>query len=264
MDTKKECELVTCCQIVRDNPMIGVLICDNDLAFLEKMRTFVDVFFRSKNIKVKLYAYSDAQKISPQIYKSVDIALLDVDFEHESYNGLDIARSLRAYRKDSIIIFVTNFIEYAPEGYEVQAFRYILKRQLGSDLIRYLTLAISQLKSVRDTIKFQINGEIFDVPLVDILYLEVCQHNVTIFLKTDHSSKPHKAYSFYATLTDLEAQLSNRGFLRIHKSYLVNMLHITKFQCREVSLDNGTTLRVSEKNYAENKKKYLLWKGWQE
>lgn len=264
MDTKKECEQVTCCRIVRDNPMIGILICDDDVVFLERMRTFVDAFFRSKNIKVKIHTYLDAQKISPQIYKSVDIALLDVDFENKCYNGMDIARTLRTYRKDSIIIFVTNFIEYAPEGYEVQAFRYILKRQLDSDLIQYLALAISQLKCVRDTVKFQINGEIFDVPLVDILYLEVCQHNVTIFLKADHSSKPHKAYSFYATLTDLEAQLSNRGFLRIHKSYLVNMQHITKFQCREVILSNGSSLRASEKNYAENKKKYLLWKGWQE
>lgn len=264
MNAKEVCEQVTCCQIVRDNPMIGILICDDDLVFLERMHTFVAAFFRSKNIKVKIYTYLDAQKISPQIYKSVDIALLDVDFENECYNGMDIARLLRTYRKDSVIIFVTNFIEYAPEGYEVQAFRYILKRQLDSDLFQYLTLAISQLKCVRDTIKFQVNGEIFDVPLVDVLYLEVCQHNVTIFLKTGQSSKPHKAYSFYATLTDLEVQLSNRGFLRIHKSYLVNMQHITKFQCREVILSNGRSLRVSEKNYAENKKKYLLWKGWQE
>ena len=244
--------------------MISVLICDNDLNYLEKISNLVEVFFRSKNIKVKIHTYSDAQNISAHIFKSVDIALLDVDFENEHYNGLDIARSLRSFRTDAVIMFITNFIEYAPDGYEVQAFRYILKKQLGSDLNRYLSLVISQIKNVRETMKFQIDGEICDVPLVDILYLEVCQHNVTVFLKTDHSTKPYKAYSFYATLTDLEAQLSDRGFLRVHKSYLVNMQHITKFQCREVVLNDGTILRVSEKNYAENKKKYLLWKGWQE
>lgn len=264
MDTTKESNFVASCQIVRDHPMVGVLICDNDLGFLERMRTLVESYFRSKDTKVKIHTYSNAEKISPHIFKSIDIALLDVDFENESYNGLDIARSLRSYRKDSVIIFITNFIEYAPEGYEVQAFRYMLKRQLGSDLIQYLDLAIAQLKCVRDTIKFQINGEIFDVPLVDILYLEVHQHNVTLFLNSKQGSKQQKIYSFYATLTDLESQLSNRGFLRVHKSYLVNMQHIAKFQCRIATLDNGTTLRVSEKNYAENKKKYLLWKGWYE
>ena len=244
--------------------MISVLICDNDLDFLGKVCKLVESFFHTKNIKFKLHAYSDAQNISQQIFKSIDIALLDIDFENESYNGLDIARSLRAHRKDSVIIFVTNYIEYAPEGYEVQAFRYVLKRQCDSDLEKYLSLALSQLKVARDTIKFQINGEIIDVPLADILYLEVSQHNVTLFMKTDQRSKPVKTYSFYASLTDLETELSNRGFLRIHKSYLVNMRHISKFQCREVMLDNGVALRASEKNYAGNKKKYLLWKGWHE
>lgn len=264
MDIKKECELVTCCQIAGESLMIGVLICDNDLNFLEAMRASVDAYFQSKDIKVRIFAYSDAQLVSPQIFKCIDIALLDVDFENENYNGMDIAKNLRSFRKDSVIIFITNFIEYAPEGYEVQAFRYLLKKQLRTDLTHCLTLAITQLKCVRDTIKFQINGELFDIPLADILYLEVCQHNVTIFLNTPSGSKTQKAYSFYATLSDLEAQLSNRGFLRIHKSFLVNMQHIIKFQCREATLDNGATLRVSEKNYAENKKKYLLWKGWQE
>ena len=48
---------------------------------------------------------------------------------------------------------------------------------------------------------------------------------------------------------------------RTNKSYLVNMRRIKKYQCNEAELDNGQILRVSEKNYAENKKRYLLWKG---
>lgn len=260
----KDSEPVTCCQYARREAMIGVLICDDDLSFLEKMQAMVEKYFRSKNIKAKVYAYSDAEKISTQIYKCIDIALLDVDFESVHYNGMDVARSLRSLRKDSIIIFITNFIEYAPEGYEVQAFRYVLKRNLGTDLSLYLSLAISQMELVRDTIKFQINGEIIDVPLIDILYFEVYQHNVTLFLQTGQSTKSQTSYSFYASLSDLETQLSSRGFLRVHKSYLVNMKHIVKLQCREVALDNGETLRVSEKYYSENKRKYLLWKGRQE
>ena len=64
-------------------------------------------------------------------------------------------------------------------------------------------------------------------------------------------------------IQDLEHQLEPKGFLRIHKSYLVNMRHLKKFQCREAVLSNGTVLRVGEKTYADKKKKYLLWKGWQ-
>ncbi len=70
------------------------------------------------------------EEISTQILSSADIAFLDVDYSGKNYNGMDIARKLRSLRKDTVIIFVTNFIEYAPEGYEVQAFRYILKREI--------------------------------------------------------------------------------------------------------------------------------------
>ena len=70
-----------------------------------------------------------------------------------------------------------------------------------------------------------------------------------------------KTYRFYSSLANLEEHLATQGFLRIQKSYLVNMRRITKYQCNEARLDNGQTLRVSEKNYSENKKQYLLWKG---
>lgn len=74
--------------------------------------------------------------------------------------------------------------------------------------------------------------------------------------------KKQKEYNFYASLSELEERLERLGFLRIHKSYLVNMKYIKKFQCREALLTNGITLRVGEKSYMENKQKYLLWKGW--
>ena len=66
-----------------------------------------------------------------------------------------------------------------------------------------------------------------------------------------------------ATLTSLESELEAHGFLRIHKSFLVNMQHIRKVRSRECLLTDGTTLAVSEKNYSQQKQKYLLWKGLQ-
>lgn len=168
---------------------------------------------------------------------------------------------MRNFILQRAIIFVTNFIEYAPEGYEVQAFRYILKRDLLGDLKAILPLALKQLN--QETLPIQVNGEIIKVPLDDILYLEVQQHNVTVVTRKLTSERKQKEYSFYATLSELEERLEPLGFLRIHKSYLVNLKHLKKFQCREATLDNGMTIRVGEKSYAENKQKFLLWKGWQ-
>lgn len=241
--------------------MGNILVCDDDILVLEKAKSVINCVLADSKTKAKVYTYLDAAQLSDQILSSCDIALLDIDFDNAAYNGMDIARRLRSLRKDAIIIFVTNFIEYAPEGYEVQAFRYVLKRDIPDDLIPVLNLALKQLN--KETLKIQVNGEMMNIPSDDILYLEVRQHNVTAYVQKSASDRSCKEYSFYASLSDLEQQLEPQGFLRIHKSYLVNMKHLKKFQCREATLDNGMTLRVGEKSYAENKQKFLLWKGWQ-
>lgn len=243
------------------NAMLSILICDDDVTMIANMRTVIEGILRETEKKAKIYTFTEVASISDQILAICDIALLDIDFDSSCYNGMDVARKIRSLRSDTVIIFVTNFIEYAPEGYEVQAFRYVLKRDLQSDLGAILPSALKQLH--QETLPIQINGEIIKIPLDDILYLEVQQHNVTVVTRKLSMEHKSKEYSFYATLSDLEERLEPLGFLRIHKSYLVNMKHLKKFQCREAVLDNGMILRVGEKSYSENKQKFLLWKGWQ-
>lgn len=249
------------CTVERGRPVIRVIICDDDEVFLKKFRKVIDTVLQAMNVKAKIHTFSRMEDIGEPILASCDIAFLDIDFAHTRYNGLDIARRLREERSDAIIIFVTNFIEYAPEGYEVQAFRYMLKLDIESKLKDYLQQAITQLQSVCETLKIKVNGEIIDIPLKSILYIESQLRQVLIHVQKEASGKAIKKYSCYATLTELEKQLEPQGFLRIQKSYLVNMAHLQRFQCKEAMLDNGTLLPVSEKNYAEQKQKYLYWRG---
>ena len=114
----------------------------------------------------------------------------------------------------------------------------------------------------QETIQISISGEITTIPLVDILYIESNKHKVFVHVRK-HKTQPVTSYCFYSSLSSVEEQLSEKGFLRIQKSYLVNMRKIRKFSCSEAILEDGTILRVSEKNYAEQKKKYLIWRGQQ-
>lgn len=249
------------CTVERGRPMIRIIICDDDDVFLNKLQHAIEVALQRMAISAKIHTFNSMEKIGQPIFASCDIAFLDIDFAHTRYNGLDIARTLRKVRKDAIIIFVTNFIEYAPEGYEVQAFRYVLKIDIEKKLQEYLQHAVTQLQSVCETLKIKVNGEIIDIPLNSILYIESQLRMVMIHVQRDLCGKSIKTYSCYASLSEMEKQLEPQGFLRIHKSYLVNMAHLKRFQCKEATLDNGTALRVSEQNYAEQKKKYLFWRG---
>lgn len=249
------------CTVERGSPVIRVIICDDDEIFLEKLRISIYSALQSMNVTAKIHTYSRMEDIGQPILASCDVAFLDIDFAHTRYNGLDIARKLREGRKDAIIIFVTNFIEYAPEGYEVQAFRYVLKLDVESKLKDYLQQAITQLQSVCETLKIKVNGEIIDIPLKSILYIESQLRMVLIHVQKDPNGKDIKKYSCYSSLSEMEKQLEAQGFLRIQKSYLVNMAHLQNLRCKGAFLDNGTILPVSEKNYAALKQKYLYWRG---
>lgn len=240
--------------------MVKVLICDDDIVTLDNLFSEISLVFQKLDVKAKVFRFQAMDEISDRMLSGCDIALLDIDYNDQNYNGIDIAKRLRRFRKDAVIIFVTNFIEYAPEGYEVQAFRYILKRNLKSDLEPYIAQALEHMQSNNEKIKIQVNGEYIDLPIENILYMEVMQHNVTVYVQRAGVPNGVKTYVVYSSLSDLEEGLAARGFLRIHKSYLVNMRHIVKFQSKAALLDDGSVLRVGEKSYSENKKKYLLWR----
>ena len=58
----------------------------------------------------------------------------------------------------------------------------------------------------------------------------------------------------------MEERLAESGFVRVHKSYLVNMAHIRRMSYAEVLLDDGTALPVSQRKYPTIRTIYLNWK----
>ena len=250
------------CQAVIGGNMIRVVLCDDSAPFLESLRKEIRRILKHYKIDSIIHAYACAEDIPEKLWLNCDVFIIDIDFNQKQYTGIDLAKKIRETCPNSIIVFVTNFIEYAPEGYEVQAFRYLLKKDIHIKLEQCLLQTVAKLQTERESIQINISGEITTIPLADILYIESNGHLALIHvLKKGNDNEI--VYRFYSSLTNLEQLLSPQGFLRIQKSYLVNMRHIRKYQCNKALLDNGQALRVSEKNYAEQKKQYLLWKGRQ-
>lgn len=242
--------------------MIRILLCDDDPVFLERMRTEIRSVLGRAHMGTVIHTFIGAEDIPEELLESCDLYFLDIDFSGKCYTGMDIAKKIRNGNQDSIIIFLTNYIEYAPQGYEVQAFRYVLKSDVQQKLEQYLLEAVSRLSTQRESIQIRISGEPITLYLEDILFVESIAHSAVIHTQSaDGTDDGETVYKLYASLSSLAEQLSDRGFLRIQKSYLVNMRRIQKLRCSQVTLDNSITLPVSEKTYAEQKKKYLLWKG---
>ena len=233
--------------------MVKMILADDEPVITRGIRKLVD--WQGLGIEI-VGEYTDGKSaLEGILVKKPDIALLDIDMGET--NGIELARKLRAENENIVIIFITNFIQYAPEGFEVQAFRYLLKADFSAKLDSYFDSAVQEVLQRKQLVTISINSEIIDVPVNDILYLE--SHRRIIVMHLLDEKRP--AYQFYGNITELSEKIEPLGFLRIQKSYLVNMHYVEIFQYNKVQLRGGLCLAPSEKNYNELKQKYLHWRG---
>jgi DNA-binding LytR/AlgR family response regulator len=147
---------------------MNVLVCDDDQQIVDSIIEELKKKSEETHVSSRFYGFFQPSQIDLSL--PYDIALLDIDMGET--NGIELARKLRASNENIVIIFITNFIQYAPEGFEVQAFRYLLKADLSAKLDSYFDSAVQEVLRRKQLVTISINSEIIDVPVNDILYLE--------------------------------------------------------------------------------------------
>lgn len=123
---------------------MNILICDDEGFAAEKIVKLVSHSAVQHHLAVSVVKYTDVEKCLASPLNQCDIAFFDIDMK--PYNGIDLARKLHNENPNAIIIFVTNYIEYAPAGYEVNAFRYLLKPEMDKNFERIFEDALEAYK----------------------------------------------------------------------------------------------------------------------
>lgn len=98
----------------RGNRMLRILLADDDPVFLSRMEHLLMQYAAQRQLNIQIGSYT-RDDISSFILQSYDLAFLDIDFGNRRGAGIDLARRIRQKRNDTIIIFVTSYVEYAPE-----------------------------------------------------------------------------------------------------------------------------------------------------
>lgn len=105
---------------------INILLCDDDKDFLQRISDAVAGQPVPPGASICITKSSNPAEITDRQLSQYHIMFLDIDMDERS--GMDIARRVRELHLDTVIIFVTNYPEFSMEGYEVRAFRYLLKQ----------------------------------------------------------------------------------------------------------------------------------------
>lgn len=175
-----------------------------------------------------------------------------LDIEMPGLDGFSLAEKIRADNPFVKIIFVTKNTELAHLGCLYGAFRYVRKFVLEEEL-REAALSLKRefdLQSEFLLLKTQ-RGEIVRA-VNSIRYFEVKGHQVTAFFGDSEERVS-------GTMNEYEKRLKDVGFIRIHKSFLVNFRFIESVGKTTVTLTDGTALLLSRNRVDETKRKLLIF-----
>lgn len=200
------------CIIVDDEPLAATL--------LENHISKIDYLKLTGKAENALEAYKILQN------QPVDLMFLDIQMPH--FNGIDFLKSLSQKPKT---IFTTAYRDFAIEGFELEAVDYLLKPITFERFFKSVERVMRNIQDSKDDfIILKTEGMHRKLPLRDIIYIESQGNDVKITLSTTEN------FISKNKITDLELLLASKGFIRIHRSFMINTEFVTAFNNHEIHL----------------------------
>ena len=224
-----------------------ILLVDDDRDVLEML---LSIFQRAGYTNLRTAA-SGAEAL--RIWQEEQPSLIVLDVMMPGENGIDTAREIRRYDQSMKIIFLTSSAEFAVESYTVGAYFYQLKPIWQESFFRLLDSVIAECaKSGSMSLILRCKSGITRVELDKLEYCEVLGRALWLHL-TDGT-----VLESGGGMDHLCEQLTEHdNFLRIHRSYLVNLDHIKSIVPKTITMDSLAELPVPRGKYAELKDLYL-------
>jgi DNA-binding LytR/AlgR family response regulator len=200
---------------------------------LEHLRHYGD----EHDVVFSIRTFADGRDIVNSYHADYDIIFLDIQMPH--LDGLEAARRIRRVDADVVIVFITNMVQYAVRGYEVDALSYLVKPVPYLAFAKEMGRGIARAqRAADDSFVIAADGQVTRLPINDIVYIESIRHRIIL-----HTAAG--THSLTGTLKALEADLAPRGFYRSNNCYLVNLRHVTAVDQTTCTLLDGVCLQVS-------------------
>lgn len=212
--------------------MINIGICDDELLYRIKIKDIFKELLRLYAINYNIYEFSSGKELLNNYPKDLDILIMDIQMK--IVNGMDTAKKIREFDQNLEIIFMTSFSEFMQEGYEVKAYRYILKPINERKISKNILPCIDEvMKKKKNYLSINVKNYIYRIKIDSIVYIETARPNILIYTHDN-------MYTTKMTISKIEKILSEYGFFRCHNSYIVNLKLIESM--------NGNTVVVKGKN----------------
>ena len=237
--------------------MIRCIAIDDEPLALRQMESYI-----SKTPALEAVGLFDSAIEAMPFVQQNPVDLMFVDINMPDLTGMEFVKSLK---NPPGIIFTTAYSEYAMEGFQVDAIDYLLKPIAYSDFLKAVNKAEKmivpakpeeiQIKTDGDFLLIKSENRIVKINFNEIEYIEGMREYVRFHLKQ------RKAVMTLMSMKKLEAQLPPDQFMRVHRSWIVNLQKITTIERNRIVFGDDVYIPISEqyqKAFREWTEKYFL------
>ena len=221
--------------------MIHIAICDDDIQLCNQLEDYIRKW-RKEGRKLEAEVFNTGKEFEKAL-KERYFDLIFLDIIMKDCSGIELGRFIREELNNdsSMIVYMSGYgDEYALELFQFQPFHF-LKKTLYIDTFQAIFCkACEKIQGDTGIFEFKSNRTVYRVPLKDIHYFEGDNRRVKIVTGTH-------TYHCYSTIENLfsKIDMEQAGFIRLHKSYAVNLRYVAKFSVRMVTLFDGEEFTIS-------------------
>lgn len=210
--------------------MRNVAIVEDEDAAAELLSSYIKKYEQTAGQKFRIDRFKTATEFLDG-YRSV-YAVVFMDIQMPQMNGMDGAVELRKRDKTVSIVFITNLVQFAQRGYEVDAVSFLVKPVSYFDFSMKFKKALDIYVMNEDrSITVNLPGGLCRISTDKLMYVEIINHRLYYHLIDD-------VIEMTGVLSNVERELSAYGFLRCNKCYLVNPKFVVGVKGSDVQVGN--------------------------
>lgn len=238
--------------------MIYIAICDDEEYYIDKIQKQIELIFSEQGLEeYRIDTYLSGEEFCSQKEKLMKYQAVFLDISMQGMNGMEAAGILKEYNPAVLLVFITAYIDFSLQGYRLEALRYIIKDMLELMLPECVEAIIRKLNLKEAKVEYTFVDGKKEIGIDSLYYVESDKHQLRFCM----SGKAAGQYVLYDKLDNVEDKLRRYGFLRIHKSYLVNIQYIDTIEKYAVRLKDNTILPIPRQKYQTVKAQYYAMKG---
>ena len=228
-----------------EKPPLNIAICEDTDSDLANLKAHIE----NSGVNYNLDIFKNGESIIAKFTKGAyDLIFLDVFMDELS--GVETAEEIRTLDTEVVIVFTTTSEDFTRESYRLNAYKYMIKPVIRSDVVESLDLAIVKRdRNLEANLEIISDGKAVSIPFNDIEFVE--SRDSRSYVVTASGQE----YPTIISLDSLETLLNPPRFLRSHRAFIVNLDHVDDID-EDFIMDNGAVVYIRVKDHKRIKNQY--------